>query len=175
MPWLMAAMYDRFMRPAEEARLAAWRGELLAPLAGRVLEVGAGTGSNLRHYPRAVSHLTLTEPDRAMRRRLERKVAAGVAAPVEVHDARLPRLPFESGAFDAAVTTLVLCSVPDLEPALGELRRLIRPGGTLVFLEHVASDRPAPRRWQFLPPVVLSVLSRTRPPARRSTTAPHRR
>jgi SAM-dependent methyltransferase len=152
MPWLMAALYDRFMRGSEEARLAAWRAELVGSLAGSVIEVGAGTGSNLAHYPDAVTRLALTEPDAAMRRRLQGKLAALGArrggGVTEVHDARLPRLPFSTGEFDAAVTTLVLCSVREQAPALAELRRVVRPGGTLVFVEHVASERAAPRRWQ---------------------------
>ena len=150
MSWLFAAAYDPFMRKSEEACLRAWRRELLAPLEGRVLEIGAGTGANLPFYPRSLARLVLTDPDRHMQRRLEEASRAGGAAPpVEVAPATADALPFEAGSFDAVVSTLVLCSVPDLARTLDEVRRVLRPGGTLVFLEHVAAeDRPSRLAWQ---------------------------
>jgi ubiquinone/menaquinone biosynthesis C-methylase UbiE len=143
----MAAIYDRFMRRTE-AHLVPWRAALLSGLSGRVLELGAGTGVNLPFYPRALERLVLAEPDRHMRARLAARV--GRERPgAEVVDASAEALPFDDGAFDAVVSTLVLCSVRDVERALGEARRVLRPGGALVFLEHVAADeRPARLRWQ---------------------------
>lgn len=140
---LLSRIYDRFMARSEARFGGPWRRELLAGLEGEVLEIGAGTGANLAFYPDTVSRLVVTEPDRHMRDRLHQK-APGVLAV----DAPAERLPFPDASFDAAVGTLVLCSVGDPVAALAELRRVIRPGGRLVFLEHVASEDPSVRRWQ---------------------------
>lgn len=152
MLWPLARIYDRFMRETERACLAAWRAELLAGLAGTVLEVGAGTLANLPYYPPAVTRLVLAEPDRNMRALAHRALAtqpAATRARVELCDAPAERLPFADASFDAAVCTLVLCSVRDPAAALGEIRRVLRPGGALVFIEHVAAeDDPARYAWQ---------------------------
>jgi ubiquinone/menaquinone biosynthesis C-methylase UbiE len=133
-----AMTYDRQMTKVEEAGLRAWREGLLAGAAGQVLEIGAGTGSNLRFYGAAVESLTLTEPETPMLRRLGRKAA--VQAPgATVLRAPAEDLPFEDAAFDVAVSTLVLCGVDDQPRALRELRRVLRPGGQLLFIEHVRS------------------------------------
>ena len=148
MSWLLAALYDPFMRRTEEA-LGPWRAELLAPLRGRVLELGAGTGVNLAHYPAGLERLVLSEPDPHFRRRLRRRLAEAARADGEVIAAPAERLPCADASFDAVVSTLVLCSVPDLHSALAEVRRVLRPGGALVFLEHVAAeDRPRRLGWQ---------------------------
>ncbi|MBK8994924.1 MAG: methyltransferase domain-containing protein [Myxococcales bacterium] len=148
MSWLLAKIYDPFMRKTEEACLAEWRRSLLAPLSGEVLEIGAGTGVNLAHYGPDVERLVLAEPDPHMRRSLSRRVAASSRA-VELLDAGADALPADAAAFDYVVSTLVLCSVPDLEAALGEIHRVLRPGGRLVFIEHVAAeDRPERLAWQ---------------------------
>lgn len=147
MSWLMAAIYDRFMRRTE-AHLAPWRRELLANASGRVLELGAGTGVNAPFYPPGLERLVLAEPDRHMRARLAARVARERSS-AEVVDAPAERLPFDDGAFDTVVSTLVLCSVKDVGSVLAEARRVLRPGGALVFLEHVAADeRPRRLRWQ---------------------------
>jgi len=146
---LFSLLYDRITAPMEEACLQEWRSQLLGDLSGSVLEVGAGTGANLSHYPRAVERLVLAEPDAGMRRKLERKVAAwGRAA--EVVDAPAERLPVADASFDAVVSTLVLCSVPDQQEALAEIRRVLKDGGRLVVVEHVAApdDKPDRQRWQ---------------------------
>jgi ubiquinone/menaquinone biosynthesis C-methylase UbiE len=146
MSWLMAAVYDRFMRVSEEACLGKWRAELLGDLSGEVLEVGAGTGSTLGLYPKAVTRLVMAEPDPHMRRKLRAKQRP---AGVEVSDASLDKLPFEDRSFDAVVCSLVLCSVPDQKAALAEIARVLKPGGRLVFLEHVAADgKPDRLKWQ---------------------------
>jgi SAM-dependent methyltransferase len=112
--------------------------QLLAGAAGQVLEIGAGTRSNLRFYGPAVESLTLTEPETPMLRRLEHK--AGEQAPgATVLRAPAEDLPFEDATFDVAVSTLVLCGVDDQPRALRELRRVLRPGGQLLFIEHVRS------------------------------------
>jgi ubiquinone/menaquinone biosynthesis C-methylase UbiE len=142
----MAAVYDRFMRTSEEACLGKWRAELLRDLSGEVLEVGAGTGSTIGLYPKTVTRLVMAEPDPHMRRKLlEKRALAGF----EVSDASVDSLPFEDGSFDAVVCSLVLCSVRDQKAALAELARVLRAGGRLVFLEHVAADgKPDRLKWQ---------------------------
>ncbi len=148
MPRLMAALYDSVMRAAERRGLARWRAEVLAPLHGRVLEVGAGTGLNLPYYPRTVTELVLAEPDRYMRAHLSRRAAAS-AIPVTISDAAASPLPFADASFDGVVMTLVLCTVPDVEGALGEARRVLAPDGNLAFVEHVGGDEGSRRlRWQ---------------------------
>ena len=149
MSWLMAAVYDRFMRGSEEACLAQWRAELLRGLSGAVLEVGAGTGVTLPHYPKSITRLVLGEPDAHMRRKLKQKVDVSALRNIEISDAPLDSLPFRAGEFDAVVCSLVLCSVPDQQAALAEIARVLKPGGRLVFLEHVAADgRPGRLKWQ---------------------------
>lgn len=143
----MAKIYDRFMSRSEEACLAAWRGELLAPLSGEVLEVGAGTGANLAHYP-PLERLVLTEPDSHMRRQLEAR-AQRLAFPTECRGDEAEALGFDDESFDAVVVTLVLCSVTHVGRTLHELKRVLRPGGRLVFLEHVGAEHgTSRRRWQ---------------------------
>ncbi len=145
---LLAPLYDRLTRASEEACVAGWRAELLADVRGEVLEVGAGTGANLRHYGAGVSRLVLAEPDPHMRRRL-RRTLSGARPPVELLDAPAEQLPLADASFDAVVCTLVLCSVDDPQRALAEYRRVLRPGGELVFIEHVAAhDNPDRLRWQ---------------------------
>ena len=144
---VFAALYDRFMEGPEKAVLRGHREALLAGVSGRVLEIGGGTGANLPFYGPAVEELVITEPEEPMARRLERKLSA-YPLPARVVRAPAERLPFESGTFDFAVSTLVLCTVVDPARALAEIHRLLRPGGRLVFLEHVLSDQPALARWQ---------------------------
>ena len=154
---LFAALYDRALEASEEAGLRELRRGLLAEAEGRVVEVGAGTGANLDLYPPAVADLTLVEPDPKMSRRLRRRLA-GSGRPAVVLEAPAERLPFEDGSFDAAVLTLVLCTVPDPAAALAELARVLRPGGRLLFLEHVRAEDPElarrqdrwERPWRFL-------------------------
>ena len=142
---VFAALYDRLGRRAERGPLGARRRELLSEASGRVLELGAGTGANLAHYP-ALERLTLTEPDAAMRRRLAPR-AAEAPFPVELVDAPAEDLPVESGGVDTVVSTFVLCSVNDPSRALAEARRALRGGGRLLFLEHVRGEGRA-ARWQ---------------------------
>lgn len=144
----LAGIYDWFMRDSEQACLQAWRGELLRDVRGDVLEVGAGTGANLAHYSDDAT-VVLAEPDPHMRRRLSaRPELLRSAAQRSVVDAAVERLPFDAGRFDVVVSTLVLCSVADPRAAVSELRRVLRPGGHLVLLEHVAADDRDRRRWQ---------------------------
>jgi ubiquinone/menaquinone biosynthesis C-methylase UbiE len=150
MSWLMAAIYDRFMRDMERECGSAWRSELLGDLRGDVLEIGAGTGRNLDHY-RQVQRLVLAEPDVHMRRKLAgaRRVACvSVSKRIDVVTWDAEQLESDARSFDAVVSTLVLCSVRDVARCLAEIRRVLRPGGKLVFLEHVAAEDPGRLAWQ---------------------------
>ena len=142
-----ALTYDRQMTKTEKAGLAAFRDGLLAQAAGNVLEVGSGTGANLPFYRPGLKSLTMTEPEPSMLRRLEQNASARVPA-IRVLRAPAEDLPFNDGTFDVAVSTLVLCGVDDQPRALRELRRVLRPGGVLLFIEHLRSDDPATARLQ---------------------------
>ncbi|MFO0586584.1 MAG: class I SAM-dependent methyltransferase [Polyangiaceae bacterium] len=149
MPWFMSVIYDRFMKASEEACLVEWRGELLRDVGGDVLEIGAGTGANLPHYRASVERLVATEPDRYMIPKLRERARHDRPGSLEIVEAEADRLPFADASFDAVVSTLVLCSVPDLDRALGEAMRVLRPGGRFLYLEHVAAeDRPDRYVWQ---------------------------
>lgn len=146
---LMARVYDRVMKKSEEARLSGWRKDLLEEIDGRVLEIGAGTGINLQFYPSTIQRLVMSEPDRHMRAKLAARLNGMDIPPIELSDAAADALPFPDGDFDVVVCMLVLCSVPDINRAIGEIRRVLTPGGGLVFMEHVAAvDRPDRLRWQ---------------------------
>lgn len=142
-----AAMYDRVLAATEKAGLGAHRKALLGTAAGRVIEIGAGTGANLPYYSDAVSELVVCEPAEPMARRLERKLAS-FERPVRVVRAPAENLPFEDASFDVAVSTLVLCTVGDQRRALAELHRVLKPGGRLLFIEHVRAEEPRLARWQ---------------------------
>jgi ubiquinone/menaquinone biosynthesis C-methylase UbiE len=144
---IFAALYDRMLAGTERAGLSARRGELLSHARGRVLEIGAGTGLNLAHYPESVEELVLTEPEEPMARRLDARLAS-LGRGGEVVRAPAEELPFADDSFDTAVCTLVLCTVSDPERALAEIERVLRPGGRLLFLEHVRSEDPGTARWQ---------------------------
>jgi ubiquinone/menaquinone biosynthesis C-methylase UbiE len=136
-----AFTYDRFSRGSEQAGLAEIRKNLIAGASGDVLEIGGGTGANLGYYGAGVQSLTVTEPEPPMLKRLERKAreqnsqATVLRAPAE-------DLPFGDASFDTVVSTLVLCGVDDQPRVVRELRRVLRPGGRLIFIEHVRSDDP---------------------------------
>lgn len=133
---VFAACWDLLSRGSDAAGFADRRHKLLASASGRVLEVGAGTGSNLPHYDRASSVLAL-EPDVHMRKRLLGRLGRATV-PVEVVEATIDEAVLAPESFDTAVCTLVLCSVPDQRSALAVIRSALRPGGRLLFVEHVA-------------------------------------
>lgn len=146
---LFARAFDRVCAPAMEREVAPLRNELLAGLHGRVLEVGAGNGLSFAHYPASVTEVVALEPEPYLRARAE---LAAHAAPVAigVRAGVAETLPAEAASFDAAVASIVLCSVADLTRALSELRRVLRAGGELRFFEHVRSDRSPEARVQLL-------------------------
>jgi ubiquinone/menaquinone biosynthesis C-methylase UbiE len=141
--WLriLALLYDPFLWLGEIAGMRSRRSALLGNARGRVVEIGAGTGLNVAHYPDGIAELVLTEPDAAMRRRLARRLQRhGRVA--RIVDAPAERLPLADASVDTVVSTLVLCTVNDPERALGEIARVLRPDGQLLFVEHVrASSR----------------------------------
>lgn len=154
-----ALAYDRFVMGApQDAGLDRLRREALAPATGEVLEIGAGTGLNLPEYPReGITRLVCTEPSRPMARQIAAKAAKAPVAP-EVVDSSADALPFPDDSFDTVTGTLVFCEVPDPSAALSEIARVLRPGGSFCFLEHVRSgdrelaarqDRWAPA-WRFV-------------------------
>ena len=143
-----ARIYDPFVWLGERRGMAHRRRELLAAARGRVLEIGAGTGLNVPHYPPGVDELILTEPVASMARRLERRAAKREGNMPRVVVASAQCLPFPDDSFDAVVSTLVLCTVPEPDRALAEIRRVLKPGGLLLFIEHVRSDSERWGRWQ---------------------------
>jgi ubiquinone/menaquinone biosynthesis C-methylase UbiE len=146
-----AAIYDRLLDSSEKAGLSEMRAELIGQAAGRTLELGAGTGLNLPHYTDSVTELVLTEPDPHMARRLRGRVEREPPAPaaVEVSEASAEELPFEDHSFHVVVATLVFCTIPDPARALAEVRRVLRPDGRMLYLEHVRDpNEGAVARWQ---------------------------
>lgn len=142
-----SALYDRCFKAAEEAGLREMRRDVLAGARGRVLELGAGTGLNLELYPLDVTDLTLSEPDPHMVKQLRKRVdEKGSAA--QVVEAPGEKLPFEDGSFDTVVVTLVLCTVPNPTATLAEIKRVLKPDGQFLFMEHVRSPDPGLAKWQ---------------------------
>jgi ubiquinone/menaquinone biosynthesis C-methylase UbiE len=144
---IFAGIYDHCMARTEKDGLGAHRAQLLSSVSGDVLEIGAGTGANLGYYGEGIRTLTLTEPEKPMARRLEKHLAeSGVTA--KLLRAPAEHLPFNDDSFDAVISTLVLCTVDDPTRTLGEMRRVLRPGGRLLFIEHVRSEDEKTARLQ---------------------------
>ncbi len=148
---ILAALYDQLLAGNEKAGLRELRADIVGSASGRTLEIGAGTGLNLEHYGTGVTELVLAEPDPHMAKRLRRKLETGrpPVGSVEVVDVAAGELSFPDASFDTVVSTLVLCTVPDAGRAMREIVRVLRPGGTFRYIEHVR-DRPGTRRarWQ---------------------------
>jgi ubiquinone/menaquinone biosynthesis C-methylase UbiE len=140
------ALYD-FFGGRMEKHFAQHRRKALAHAQGRVLEIGGGTGFNLPHYPSDVDELVVTEPAPGMLERARRR-AATTDLPVTVRQASAEALPFEDSSFDTVVSTLVFCSVDDVDRALAEIHRVLSPGGQLIFVEHVRWEDARRARWQ---------------------------
>jgi ubiquinone/menaquinone biosynthesis C-methylase UbiE len=144
---IFARLYPRLSSAGDRRGADEHRRALLADLQGRVIEVGAGHGINFAYYPSSVSKVVAVEPEPHLRE-LAHRSAQRAATQVEVKAGTAQELPAEDGEFDAAIVSLVLCSVPDQDAALSEIRRAIRPGGELRFYEHVVSHQPAMVRAQ---------------------------
>jgi ubiquinone/menaquinone biosynthesis C-methylase UbiE len=144
---VFAALYDKMGERVERAGVGDMRRELLGAAEGAVLEIGAGTGTNLEHYPAGLGRLVLTEPDGHMAGRLKNRLAT-LGRTADVVAAGADALPFPDDSFDTVVVTLVLCTVDDPAAALREIRRVLRPEGRLLFMEHVRSEDPRTARRQ---------------------------
>jgi ubiquinone/menaquinone biosynthesis C-methylase UbiE len=144
---VFARLFDRFAAKDKGRGEDKLRDEVVAGLDGRVAEVGPGNGINFKHFPASVSELIAVEPEPYLRQAAERS-AESVAVNVRVLAGTAEDLPLETEEMDAVVVAGVLCSVPDLDAALAEFRRVLRPGGELRFYEHVRSSRPRFARYQ---------------------------
>ncbi len=144
---IFAAFYDRAMAASEEAGLRQMRIDLLAQAEGTVLEIGAGTGANIRLYGGAVEKLILAEPEIPMIKRL-RSAASESKLPCEVVEASAESLSVADASVNTVVSTVVLCTVESPAKSLAEIARVLKPGGKFLFLEHVRSDDPKFAKWQ---------------------------
>ncbi len=144
---IFARVYERLAARSEGRGGAEHRRRLLADCAGRVIEIGAGSGANFAHYPSTVAEVIAIEPEEHLRE-LAQASGARAPVPVSVRDGGAGSLPCETAEFDVAVASLVLCTVPDQQRALAELFRAVRPGGELRFYEHVRATRPGELRAQ---------------------------
>ncbi|RSL29833.1 class I SAM-dependent methyltransferase [Salibacterium salarium] len=146
MSTLFSKIYDPIMRPLEKKRIGNIRKRLVSPQKGIILELGSGTGTNFSYYKNAEKVIAI-EPDSSMRNQSLPKVkSAGV--PLELVDASSGHLPFDDNSFDTAIGTLVLCTIPNPNRALQEIRRVCTSGAPILFLEHVRVDRPLLGRLQ---------------------------
>jgi ubiquinone/menaquinone biosynthesis C-methylase UbiE len=137
-----AAMYDRLIvGRSENAGLRDMRRDLLSGARRNVLEIGAGTGLNLPHYPDGIDELVLVEPDPPMGTRLQRRLEKS-GRTARIVNASAAELPFEDDHFGTVISTLVLCTVPDPESVLNEIHRVLKNDGTFLFLEHVRAADP---------------------------------
>jgi ubiquinone/menaquinone biosynthesis C-methylase UbiE len=139
-PWLI----DRL---AGDEKLQAIRDRVVEKAAGHVIEIGSGTGANFLSYTDAITSLTTIDPNPGMNRRARRRIKY-LEFPVDAREVRCEALPMKDASFDSAVMTFTLCSLPDAAAGLSEVRRVLKPGGRLLFLEHGLSDRPNLVRWQ---------------------------
>lgn len=149
MSFLRAFFYDSLLAKSEEACLTEWRSELVKHVHGNVLEIGAGTGANILFYPKNGIELTLSEPDKHMRTQLEEKVKNEGLDHVTISSHTIEENHRPDATFDCVVSTLVCCSVPNLASAFSEIKRILKPDGYFIFLEHVGAKKGTRRRqWQ---------------------------
>jgi SAM-dependent methyltransferase len=149
----MPSLYRRYILPPlldramSDRRISRYRRPVLAPASGRILEIGFGTGANLSHYPESVQQLEIVEPDAALNVRARRRLEKS-SRDVIVHALSAEQLPFDAASFDTVVSTFTLCSIPDVESALREVHRVLKPGGQFLFLEHGLSPESSVAGWQ---------------------------
>jgi ubiquinone/menaquinone biosynthesis C-methylase UbiE len=142
--YIFPRLMDRVMRGEEFRQL---RSALLKDVQGEVLEIGSGTGLNLPHYPRGIASLSIVEPAHFLPRRLAERTAS-VSFPVHSHHVTAESLPFRRQQFDVVVSTWTICTIPDPVKALREVRRVLKPGGIFLFLEHGRSEDKRVAAWQ---------------------------
>ncbi len=149
MSFITAYLNDHLSAKAERAFLKSWRRELLKHVYGEVLEIGAGTGANIEHYPDQVTKIVLTEPDKHKRRIMEKKISGRGLDKIQISDGTAEQIYAEDESFDCVVAFIVFCCVSNPKTALEEIKRVLKPGGYLVFLEHVAApEGTSIRSWQ---------------------------
>ncbi|MDJ0729954.1 MAG: class I SAM-dependent methyltransferase [Crocosphaera sp.] len=124
-----------------------YRKELLKDISGEVLEIGFGTGLNLAYYPETVTKLTVIDPNKGMNRYAKKRIEAS-AIPVENKVLGGENLPMKDSHFDTVVSTWTLCSIPNIEQALSEIYRVLKPGGKFYFIEHGLSNETKIQVWQ---------------------------
>ncbi|MFA6242806.1 MAG: class I SAM-dependent methyltransferase [Candidatus Hydrogenedentales bacterium] len=145
--------YSRYIFPSvmhwvmSSGQMKEIRAAALAGVSGHVCEIGFGTGLNLPHYPPQVSKITAVDPNPGMDKRAQRQIEA-CTIPVEKLQLDGESLPFEDRSFDCVVSTWTLCSIPNVDNALDEVRRILKPGGRFFFVEHGLADDPKVQRWQ---------------------------
>lgn len=160
MSFIAAYLYDKVMAETEAACLQAWRQSLLSDVTGKVLEIGSGTGANLPFYNLKNVQLTLCEPDAIMRKQLLEKVKGYEQKGIQVSTDGAEAIQAKDHEFDCVVSTLVCCSVNNLEQSLNEIKRVLKPGGRFMFLEHVAAKKGTSRRtWQNIINPIWKVLA----------------
>ena len=135
------------MERSDTDELQAERYATISDATGETLEIGVGTGANFAHYPSTVTAVTAVEPSNGMNARA-RRARAQAAVPVRLIAGDGQSLPFANGSFDTVLALFVLCTIPDPDRTLSEARRVLKPGGSLLFLEHVSAPEPGIRRWQ---------------------------
>jgi len=150
MSYLMSFFYDKVMKSTEEACLMDWRRELLKDIDGKVLEIGAGTGASLSLYPNSSNiELFLSEPDKNMRRQLSEKIKQSAKDNIHILNSSAEQIDSENDTYDFVFLSLVCCSVKDVNLTLSEIKRVLKPDGKFIFLEHVAAQTGTSRRkWQ---------------------------
>lgn len=147
MGWYADSVFPWLIERLEGPEIHALRARAVRPAAGRVLEIGLGTGKTLPYYGASVTHLSVVEPSKGMNRKSARALAEA-AFETEVKPIKGEELPFDAGYFDCVVCTMTLCSVDDPDLVLQEMFRVVKPGGHYHFLEHVLSRDPGVARWQ---------------------------
>lgn len=152
-----AAVYDPIMTASEVRGLSQMRADLLAPLHGSVVEIGAGTGLNLPHWPETVDRIMSCEPTPEMADRLR---ARARDPRVEVVLAPGEAIPAGDASVDSVVSTLVLCTVDDVEATVSEIARVLKPGGTLALIEHIEAAAAKRARLQHLAEPVWKFVAR---------------
>ncbi|MFE3902211.1 class I SAM-dependent methyltransferase [Streptomyces sp. NPDC059153] len=154
---LFSRIYPKINAYAEAHGALEHRAELLAHTEGRIVEIGAGSGANFRHYPPEADHVIAVEPEPRLRA-LAHRAAADAAVAVEVRAGRAEELPLPDDSVDGAVVSLVLCTIADVPRALAEAARVLRPGGRLFFYEHVRSTNRKLARKQRMMNTVWPLL-----------------
>jgi ubiquinone/menaquinone biosynthesis C-methylase UbiE len=130
-----------------QANMAELRTNYVPRATGNVLEIGLGSGHNLEHYTESVIKVTAIDPAEEVTDLAQERIATAVP-PVQLLNTSAEKIPFESDTFDTVVSTWTLCSIPDVTSVLAEIRRVIKPGGQFIFIEHGASPEEKIVRWQ---------------------------